>query len=105
MYALKSIQRAGASRPTKKMVAVFENLNTGRDKKVYFGAKGMSDYTIHKDPERKERYLRRHRARENWNEPMTPGALSRWILWNKPTLEASINDYVKRFFISSNGHL
>jgi hypothetical protein len=25
------------------------------------------------------------------------GALSRWILWNKPTLAASIKDYKKRF--------
>ena len=28
---------------------------------------------------------------------MSPGALSRWILWNKPTLKASIADFKKRF--------
>ena len=26
---------------------------------------------------------------------MSAGALSRWILWNKPTLKASIDDYKK----------
>jgi hypothetical protein len=68
-----------------------------KEKRVSFGAKGMSDYTIHKDPERKKRYLERHEKNENWNDPLTPGALSRWILWNKPTLQASINDFKKRF--------
>ena len=64
---------------------------------THFGSTGMSDFTIHKDPKRKERYLDRHRKREDWNAYMTAGALSRWILWNKPTLKASIADYKKRF--------
>ena len=62
-------------------------------------AKGMSDFTIHKDEERKKRYLSRHRARENWNSPTTAGALSRWILWNKKTKSASIQDFKNRFKI------
>ena len=62
-----------------------------------FGAQGYSDFTIHKDEERKQRYLDRHKANENWNKPDTPGALSRWILWNKPTLKESIDDFKKRF--------
>jgi hypothetical protein len=57
----------------------------------------MSDYTIHKDNERKERYLTRHEKNEEWDKPTTPGALSRWILWNKKTLKASIADFKKRF--------
>jgi hypothetical protein len=69
----------------------------GGEKIVSFGAKGMSDFTKHGDEERKERYLDRHRKNEDWNDPLTPGALSRWILWNKPTLKASIDDFKKRF--------
>ena len=49
------------------------------------------------DEERKQRYLDRHRARENWNDFMSAGSLSRWILWNRPTLRASISYYKKRF--------
>ena len=60
----------------------------------------MSDYTKHKNKSRKKRYMNRHRTRENWNNPMTAGALSRWILWNKPTLKASIDDYKKKFNFS-----
>jgi len=67
------------------------------DKSIHFGGRGYSDYTIHKDPKRKQRYIERHREREDWKDPETPGALSRWILWNKKTLRASLNDYNKRF--------
>jgi len=81
----------------KKLMAIFYDDNGKKIKTTHFGAKGMSDYTIHKDKERKERYLDRHRKRENWNDYMTAGSLSRWILWNKPTLKASIVDYKKRF--------
>jgi len=62
-----------------------------------FGAAGMSDYTKHKNSERMKRYLSRHKKRENWRSPKTAGALSRWVLWNKPSLRDSINDYKKRF--------
>lgn len=34
---------------------------------------------------------------ENWIDPMTAGALSRYILWNPPTLQASTADYARRF--------
>lgn len=81
----------------KKYDAVFET-DKKRTKTISFGAAGMEDFTMHKDEERKQRYLDRHRVRENWNKPDTAGALSRWILWNKPTLEASIRDYKQRFF-------
>lgn len=80
----------------KKLTAVFYEDNK-KIKTTHFGAEGMSDYTINKDDKRKERYLSRHRARENWNSPMTSGALSRWILWNKKTRSASIKDFKNRF--------
>lgn len=103
-----------SSNPKKKFMAIFydgtdenssadnkKNKNSSFGKKkiktTHFGAGGMSDYTIHKDKQRKQRYLDRHRKRENWNDYMTAGALSRWILWNLPTLKGSIDDYKKRF--------
>ncbi len=80
----------------KKLTAVFYEDNK-KIKTTHFGAEGMSDYTINKDDKRKDRYLSRHRARENWNAPMTAGALSRWILWNKKTRSGSIKDFKNRF--------
>ena len=64
---------------------------------VPFGCKGMSDFTLHKDPERKQRYILRHQKTENWRDPTTSGFFSRWLLWNTPTLKQSVDDLNKRF--------
>lgn len=81
-----------STRKDKKFMAIFED-----GTKTHFGAKGMSDFTIHGDEERKQRYLDRHRKNENWNDFKSAGSLSRWLLWNKPTLRASLADYKRRF--------
>ena len=80
----------------KKLMAIFK-LENGRTRTTHFGAEGMSDYTKNRDKDRKQRYLKRHRRNENWNNPLSAGALSRWILWNKETREASVADYKRRF--------
>ena len=68
------------------------------DKKISFGAVGYSDYTIHKDPERKERYIARHKKNEDWNKSgiKTAGYWSKHLLWNKDTLTKSIDDISKK---------
>ncbi len=78
--------------PTKKYDAVINGRKT-----VSFGQRGASDYTIHKDAERKERYLRRHQTNEDWTDPTTAGFYSRWVTWNKPTLQQSVTDVNKKF--------
>lgn len=71
--------------------------NGKKVRETHFGAKGYSDFTKHKDIKRKDRYLLRHMKNERWDLFYTPGSLSRWILWNKPTLHESLLDYIKRF--------
>ena len=88
-----------SDKKTKKWMVSYINPESGRVNSIQFGAKGMSDFTIHKDKKRKERYIKRHQANEDWNDPLTAGFWSRWLLWNKPTLKASINDMEKRFDI------
>ena len=57
-----------------------------------------SDFTIHnKDTKRRDRYLMRHMRNEDWSKFLTAGSLSRWILWNKPDLQKSLEDYAKKF--------
>ena len=75
--------------------------NDGTKKTVQFGAKGYSDFTKHKDNDRKERYLSRHKKNENWAKSgiSTAGFWSRWLLWNKPSISASLTDIKKRFSI------
>jgi hypothetical protein len=93
--ALKTIRKS--HKAEKKWDAVFVKPD-GREIVQPFGQKGYSDFTKHKDVTRRGRYLSRHRGMgENWNDPTSAGALSRWILWNKPSFKASLADYKRRF--------
>ena len=81
-----------SNKTDKKYMAIIDDKKT-----VHFGAAGMSDYTKHKDKERKERYLARHKNNEQWNNPLTAGFYATNILWNKPTITESIRDTNRRF--------
>ena len=72
---------------------------TKSGKQVYFGATGYEDYTMHKDDERKKRYIDRHQSREDWSiyGIDTSGWWSRYLLWNKKTIKESYDDIKKRF--------
>ena len=95
-----SVQFHPSTRASKKLMAVF-TLDNDRTRTVHFGSAGASDYTQHRDPVRKRQYLARHAPREHWENPMTAGALARWILWNKETLPSSIEDYTRRFNLAA----
>lgn len=82
-----------SKRKNKKWMIQIEN------RTIHFGAKGMSDYTIHQDSNRKQRYIQRHYSRENWTDPLTAGFWSRWLLWEKPSLKTAIRSIYKKFGI------
>jgi hypothetical protein len=94
---MKLIKVISSKTTGKKYDAYFE-IN-GKEKRVAFGADGYMDYTMHKDPIRRERYIARHKKNENWSDPTTPGALSRFILWEETDLNRAISKYKKRFNI------
>ena len=73
---------------------------TESGKKVYFGQYGASDFTIHKDEARRQRYIERHKNRENWKKSGidTAGWWSYWYLWYKPTKKEAYN-YIKSHFL------
>jgi hypothetical protein len=83
-----------SDKPEKKY---FIMTKTG--KYIYFGAAGMSDFTKHKDEDRKNRYIDRHKHNEDWGKSGidTAGFWSRWLLWNKTTIKSSYEDIKKRF--------
>ena len=66
---------------------------------VDFGARGYSDYTMHKDPVRRTAYLKRHVVREDWTDMYTSGFWARWLLWEKPTLKEAKAYMARRFSI------
>ena len=81
----------------KKYDAIF-TYDDGKTKTIPFGAANFSDFTIHHDKDRRDRYIARHRKHEEFNDPMTAGSLSRWILWGDSTsLETNIRNFKKKF--------
>ena len=89
---MTTIEISPSKRPGKKYKAVIDNQRT-----VHFGAKGASDFTLHKSEERKQMYINRHKKNEDWTDPKTAGFYAKRILWNKPTIQASIKDTNQRF--------
>jgi SPX domain protein involved in polyphosphate accumulation len=89
-----------SNRNDKRFQAVFTDDKTGKKiKTTQFGLKNpkIGTFIDHKDKKIKENYLKRHKKNENWNDFESAGSLSRYILWNKPTFQESLNDY-KRIF-------
>jgi len=55
-----------------------------------FGATGYSDYTIHKDKDRRDNYIARHANDLDTDDPRRAGYMSMFVLWNKPDFDASV---------------
>jgi superfamily I DNA and/or RNA helicase len=89
-----------STNPLKKLMAIFYNKDKVKIKTIHFGQKGALDYTTH-DPkirdERKRLYDIRHKDNENWNDAMSAGALSKFVLWFKPNIDDSIKSYMSKF--------
>jgi len=89
------IHLAKSHNPKKKYMVIVNG------KTIHFGDSRYDDYTIHKDDKRKERYINRHKKSEDWSISgiNTAGWWSRWLLWNKSSIEKSIEDIKNRFGI------
>jgi len=91
-----------SARRGKKLKAVFFK-GTEKIKTVHFGGSGCKDFIKYSaiDPalakRKRSAYIKRHRIKENWRDPMRAGTLSRYILWEKPTLERSIKKFAVVF--------
>ena len=82
-----------SDRKDKRYVATFDN-----DVKTHFGLKNGQTYIDHLDKAKRDAYLKRHQKNEDWTNPYTAGALSRWILWGDSTnINKNISDFKKRF--------
>jgi hypothetical protein len=92
-----------------KKYSAFFLLDNGKEKKVNFGSSTYRDFTLmnnkkskfyEADKEKREKVRASYRARhakDPINNPLTAGALSWWILWNKPTLAGSISHFKNKF--------
>ena len=72
-----------SDKPNKKYYII-----TNNDEKVYFGQAGASDFTLHKDEARKQRYINRHKNESKfWHDPDTASYWALKYLWSYPTKE------------------
>ena len=76
-----------SGRANKKWKAEAEGQST-----VHFGQRDAGDFTIHRDEAARQAYIARHGSKENWGRTgvMTPGWLSRYLLWEKRSLDEAI---------------
>ena len=99
---LRLIRIQESSRPTKKYSALFSD-----GTRIHFGGKGCMDYIRYyakfgKDVASRKRkaYIARHvKGKENWKNPKTAGTLSRYILWEYPTLKQATKAFKKKFSV------
>lgn len=84
-----------STRAGKRFMATYAN-----GKVVHFGSNGKS-YIDHGDKAKREAYLARHKKRENWNDPFSAGALSRYLLWGDSTdMETNHQAFMSKFPIT-----
>ena len=91
MYLLRYSKRKDKKYEIKNEIGV--------SKSIHFGGRFYEDYLIHKNDIKKENYIKRHQVNEDWSDLTMAGTWSRYILWNKKSLDASIKDMEKRFKI------
>lgn len=68
---------------------------------VHFGSVRKSNYTNHKNQDKKNKYILRFNETQNWSASgmCTVGFWTRWLLFNKPTLREAVRDTEDRFGI------
>ena len=101
MELIKVVEARGKD---KRLKAIFKD-KEGKEKDVYFGAKGGNTYIDHKDKEKRENYIKRHSMNPlekkylNKKEYATkPANLAMDILWGPSTsLKKNINEYKKKY--------
>jgi hypothetical protein len=92
-WKLKSVKRS--PNPNKKWRATF--VDGEKEKHTDFGQAGAPDFTLTKDEARRDAYRSRHAKDLQTGDHTRAGFLSYYILWNLPTITASIADYRRRF--------
>lgn len=92
-YYLVEVIKNPKKNSDKRFLAIFSN-----KKQVEFGYANFKNgtYIDHKSIDRKKNYIKRHEKDLRTNDPQRAGYLSIFLLWNLPTLKASIKDYNKR---------
>jgi len=94
---MKLLEIVKAKNKNKKYTAIFEI--DDKIKKISFGANPniYQDYTTHKNKDKRRLYRARHK-KDRIDNPLTPGALSWYILWGDSSdIHKNIQNFKKKF--------
>ena len=67
-----------------------------RTKFIGFGSYGSKTFIDHRDDKKRLAYIARHQVRETYTN-VNAGSLSRYLLWEKPTLQEAARAFALRF--------
>jgi hypothetical protein len=85
-----------STRINKRYQAVFNN-----GKIIHFGLRGGNTYIDHGDKIKRENYIKRHAVNEDFSNPYSASALSRFVLWGDyKTLDENHQAFMKKFRVS-----
>jgi hypothetical protein len=85
-----------STKKDKRYQATFNN-----GKIIHFGLRGGNTYIDHGDKIKRENYIKRHAVNEDFSNPYSAGALSRFLLWGDyKTLDENYKAFMKKFNIS-----
>ncbi len=86
--------------PDKKYTIILYYPDDGKKRKtLQIGQAGAEDFILGASETKKNSYIKRHQARENFGISGidTRGFWSRWLLWEKPSLTEAIKNIEKKF--------
>ena len=94
---IKYIQVVKSHLADKRFKANFYDETREKIKSTNFGLRGGSTFIDHKDVNKKYAWIARHEVKGKFKDFTSASSLSYHLLWNKPTLSASFNDYLRKF--------
>jgi len=93
---IRLIDVVKSKKKNKRYDAIFD-VGKSKPRVISFGSAHHENYTIHNDKERRRLYRLRHKS-DNLKTPLSPGALSWYLLWGESAdLKKNIRDF-KRVF-------
>lgn len=81
-----------STRKNKRLMVQFSNGVV-----VHFGQKGAKTYIDEGDKIKRNNYIARHGASEDWTDPYKSGTLSRFLLWETTDFEKNHQEYMQKF--------
>ena len=82
-----------STRKGKRFMAIFKNGTI-----THFGLKGGQTYIDHGDKIKRENYIKRHAVNEDFSNPYSASAVSRFLLWGDyKTLDENHQAFMKKF--------